>query len=74
MARQAAEAARPVGVTEPAYLCLTKVVSIISQIGHSNVSRSRLGSPDGSIRVIHVFAPHCEQGGRTIDSKVDETV
>jgi hypothetical protein len=66
----AAEAAHPVGVIEPAYLFLTNVVSIISQIGHSNVSRSRPGSPVGSIRVIHVLAPQWEQGGRTIDSKV----
>ena len=49
--------------TEAAYLVLTVLISVISQIGHSNVSSSRSGLPEGSIRVSHVFAPQREQGG-----------
>jgi hypothetical protein len=50
------------------------LVSIISQTGHSNVRNSHPGSPEGAILVIHVCAPHWEQGGRTIDSKVARLV
>jgi hypothetical protein len=60
--------------TEAAYLYVTNVVSVISQTGHSNVSRSRFGSPEGSIRVIHVFAPQREQSGRAMSSRVVGTV
>ena len=38
----------------------------LAEIGHSKVRMSRPGSPEGSIRVSHVFAPQCE-AGRTRD-------
>ena len=65
---------RYVCVGRQRYFVLRSVVSETSQMGHSNVSKSRLGSPEGSIRVIHVLAPQREQGGRTIESSVVGTV
>ena len=52
------------------YLYFTMEVCEISQIGHSNVSNSRSGSPMRSILVSQVFAPQRAQGGWAMWSNV----
>jgi hypothetical protein len=60
------------GVFSPAwrYLFLISLVSDTSHTGHSNVNNSVTRAPEGPMRVIRVFAPQREHGGRTIASRL----